>query len=72
MSSGLPLVISEHLTFDAGEKIFKCNPNNISFEDVLAYINTFNSKERRAFIPEKNTLSHSVGEYISLFQRNSK
>ncbi|MFP2375331.1 glycosyltransferase family 4 protein [Enterobacter ludwigii] len=72
MSSGLPLVISEHLTFDAGEKIFKCNPNNISFEDVLAYINTFNSKERRSFIPEKNTLSHSVGEYISLFQRNSK
>ncbi|HBM7653032.1 TPA: glycosyltransferase family 4 protein [Enterobacter hormaechei subsp. steigerwaltii] len=72
MSSGLPLIISEHLTFNSSDKIFKCNPNHIPFKDVQAYINTLSSKERRSFIPKKNTLSHSVSEYTSLFLRNSK
>lgn len=72
MSAGLPLIISEHLTFTAGEKIFKCNPNEIPTGQVLAYIDTVSNMERESYIPAKNTLSYAVGEYISLFERISK
>ncbi|MFX4315586.1 glycosyltransferase, partial [Enterobacter sp. 63] len=72
MSAGLPLIISEHLTFSEGEKIFKCNPNEIPTGQVLTYIEKVSNKERESYIPVKNTLSYAVGEYISLFQRISK
>lgn len=67
MSAGLPLIISEHLTFKESEKILKCKPNDISIDNVLAYIDKVSGKKRESYIPVKNTLSYSVSEYISLF-----
>lgn len=72
MSAGVPIVISEHLTFTAGEKVFKCNPSEISINDLLGYIDMISCKERKSYISKQNTLSHAVNEYISLFRRASK
>lgn len=72
MSAGVPIVISEHLTFTAGEKVFKCNPSEISINDLLGYIDMISCKERKSYISKQNTLSHAVNEYISLFLRASK
>ncbi len=72
MSAGLPLIISRHLTFTAGEKILKINPNEYSISDLLGYINTIVCKKRESYISVQNTLSHSVSEYITLFERMSK
>lgn len=72
MSAGLPLIISEHLTFNAGQKIFKCNPNDIPADKVQTFIDDVTRLQRESYIPVKNTLSYSVGEYISLFKRSSK
>lgn len=72
MSAGLPLIISDHLTFNSDEKIFKCHPSHFPINEIYRYIDTVLLKERKSYIPVKNTLSYSVGEYISLFRRISK
>lgn len=72
MSAGLPSILSEHLSFEHKEKIFKCNPDNINIGEVICFINKTKSIGRKSFIPVKNTLSNSVQQYISLFQRSSK
>lgn len=72
MSAGLPMVISEHLTFTADDKVFKCNPNDLLINETLDYLDKVACQHRKSYIPVKNTLSYSVNEYISLFQRSSK
>jgi glycosyltransferase involved in cell wall biosynthesis len=66
MSAGLPIIISDHLYFDANRKIFKCNPYKAEAEPVLKFLNE--SGIRESYIPQRNTLKFSVESYISLFR----
>ncbi|WP_447907947.1 glycosyltransferase family 4 protein [Serratia fonticola] len=69
MSSGLPIVISEHLTFVESERIRK----NISSDYKKAASNIFEIAKygrfpnRKSYINYKNTLEASIIEYIKLF-----
>lgn len=72
MSAGVPLVISEHLSFSKEDKVFKCIPNEVPLNDVLNYIDKVLCEERKSFIPAQNTLSYSISEYVSLFHRTPK
>lgn len=72
MSAGLPLIISEHLTFEAGQKIVKCNAANVDYDSLVDNILNMLSCGRESYIKDKNTLAYSVDQYISLIQSNNK
>jgi len=72
MSAGLPLVLSEHLNFTNGNKIYKCDAGHINLDELLKYINAALAESRKTFIPAKNTLDHAVEQYVSLLQSHIK
>ncbi|QJT81539.1 glycosyltransferase family 4 protein [Kosakonia sp. MUSA4] len=72
MSAGLPLIISEHLSFEASEKIIKCNAACIDNDSMVDDILNMLSYGRESYIKDKNTLTYSVDKYISLIQSNNK
>jgi len=72
MSAGLPLIISEHLTFDTSEKIIKYNASHTEIDNLIDRICTMLSLGRETYIQKKNTLNYSVEKYISLIQSSNK
>lgn len=72
MSAGLPLIISEHLSFEASEKIIKCDAACVDYDNLVSDISNMLSYDRESYIKNKNTLAYSVDEYISLIQSNNR
>ena len=72
MSAGIPLIISPHLSFSAGDKIIKCNMADLDEGELIIRINNMLSQRRESYIQTKNTLDFSVDKYVSLIQSSSK
>lgn len=72
MSAGLPMIISEHLSFAKDDNIYKCLAEKISIDEVMTFISSTRNRERKSFIPVQNTLDYSIDKYTLLFRSNTK
>ncbi|ELN0130575.1 glycosyltransferase family 4 protein [Raoultella planticola] len=70
MSSGLSMVISEHLTFEQSEKVILVNSHDIDLASSSIYNLFINNKshDRTSYIEDKNTLHSSILKYNALFK----
>ncbi|HBS2774581.1 TPA: glycosyltransferase, partial [Klebsiella quasipneumoniae subsp. similipneumoniae] len=70
MSSGISMVISDHLTFEQSEKVVLVNSHDIKLASSSIYdlfVNK-NCRDRSSYIEDKNTLQSSVLKYNALFK----
>ena len=70
MSSGISMVISDHLTFEQSEKVVLVNSHDIKLASSSIYdlfVNK-NCRDRSSYIEDKNTLQSSILKYNALFK----
>ncbi|TGJ15473.1 glycosyltransferase, partial [Escherichia coli] len=61
MSSGLPVIISKHLTFSASDKVIKVNPEEYKdiASEIYGLLKSYDREKRFSYILAQNTLSYA-------------
>ncbi|NAP77365.1 glycosyltransferase, partial [Escherichia coli] len=68
MSSGLPVIISKHLTFSASDKVIKVNPEEYKdiASEIYGLLKSYDREKRFSYILAQNTLSYATDRYLQL------